>query len=53
MRIRRNTLAKVIITLGAIGAAATGPALAISTVVAPAGTAVAASASPGMSVYHG
>jgi hypothetical protein len=52
MRIRRNILAPAILTIGTIGALVAGPVLALTTTVAPAGTAVAISASPDGIIMH-
>jgi hypothetical protein len=53
MRIRRNILAPAILTIGTIGSLVAGPVLALTTAAAPAGTAVAMSASPNLTIYHG
>jgi len=53
MRIRRNILAPVILTIGTIGSLVAGPVLALTTAAAPAGGAVAVHLSPDMTVYHG
>jgi hypothetical protein len=54
MRIRRNILAPVILTVGTIGSVVAGPVLALTTAAAPAGTAVAAgTAAPAVTYYHG
>ena len=53
MRIRRNILAPVILTIGTIGSlVAAGPVLALTTAAAPAGTAVAVSAHPNLVTMH-
>ncbi|HEY1823913.1 MAG TPA: hypothetical protein VGG83_28735 [Trebonia sp.] len=52
MRIRRNILAPAILTIGTIGALVAGPVLALTTAAAPAGTAVAVSATPAYMYYH-
>ena len=52
MRIRRTILAQVILAIGTTSAVAVGPVLALTTTVAPAGSAVAASVAPNMSVMH-
>jgi hypothetical protein len=54
MRIRRNILAPVIVTLGTVGSLVAGPVLALTTTAAPA-TAVASAGhvSPNMIVNHG
>ena len=52
MRIRRNILAPAIITIGTIGSLVAGPVLALTTAAAPAGTAVAVSASPDLMTIH-
>jgi hypothetical protein len=41
MRIRRNVIAPLILTIGAVGSLVAAPALAALTVAAPAATAVA------------
>ncbi len=53
MRIRRNIIAPVILTIGTIGSLVAGPVLAVTTAAAPAGGAVAVSVHPDMVVYHG
>jgi hypothetical protein len=53
MRIRRNILAPAILTIGTIGSLVAGPVLALTTAAAPAGTAVAISAAPNLTIYHG
>jgi hypothetical protein len=53
MRIRRNILAPAILTIGTIGSLVSGPVLALTTAAAPAGTAVAISATPNVMVFHG
>jgi hypothetical protein len=53
MRIRRTILAPAILAIGTTGALVVGPALALTTAAAPAGTAVAVSIHPAMSVYGG
>ena len=54
MRIRRNILAPVIVTLGTVGSLVAGPVLALTTTAAPAAAAVAVGhATPNMAVYHG
>ena len=53
MRIRRNIIAPVILTIGTIGSLIAGPVLAVTTAAAPAGGAVAVSVHPDMSIYHG
>ena len=54
MRIRRNILAPVIVTLGTVGSLVAGPVLALTTTAAPA-TAVASvgHATPNMVYQHG
>jgi hypothetical protein len=52
MRIRRTILAQVILAIGTTSAVVVGPVLALTTTVAPAGSAVAASVAPNMSVMH-
>ena len=54
MRIRRNILAPVILTLGTVGSLVAGPVLALTTTAAPATAAVAvAGATPNMVYHHG
>ncbi len=53
MRIRRTILAQVILAIGTTSAVVAGPVLALTTTVAPAGSAVAASVAPNMNVMHG
>jgi len=53
MRIRRNILAPAIVTIATIGSVVAGPVLALTTAAAPAGGAVAASASPYIIISHG
>jgi hypothetical protein len=53
MRIRRNILAPAILTIGTIGALVSGPVLALTTAAAPAGNAVAISATPAYMTYGG
>jgi hypothetical protein len=53
MRIRRNILAPAILTIGTIGALVSGPVLALTTTAAPAGAAVAVTATPNMVYYSG
>jgi hypothetical protein len=53
MRIRRNILAPAILAVGTIGSLVSGPVLALTTAAAPAGTAVAVSATPNVMVFHG
>ena len=53
MRIRRNVLAPVILTLGTIGSVVAGPVLALTTTAAPAAGAVAAgAATPAVIMHH-
>jgi hypothetical protein len=53
MRIRRNILAPVILTLGTVGSLVAGPVLALTTTAAPATAAVAVgTAKPLMIVHH-
>ena len=52
MRIRRNILAPAILAIGTIGSVVAGPVLALTTAAAPAGSAVAVSATPHAIVYH-
>ena len=51
MRIRRNILAPAILTIGTIGSLVAGPVLALTTAAAPAGAAVATSASPSIMIF--
>ena len=53
MRIRRNIIAPVVLSVGTIGALIAGPVLAITTVATPASAAVAISAHTDMRVYTG
>ena len=53
MRIRRNILASAILTVGTIGSLVAGPVLALTTAAAPAGSVVAVSMTPALTVYHG
>jgi len=53
MRIRRNIIAPVILTIGTIGSVVAGPVLALTTAAAPAGSAVAAHISPDVMIAHG
>ena len=52
MRIRRNILAPVILTLGTVGSLVAGPVLALTTAAAPAGSSVAVSVTPDIVGYH-
>jgi hypothetical protein len=54
MRIRRNILAPVILTLGTVGSLVAGPVLALTATAAPATAAVATGhAVPLMQGFHG
>ena len=54
MRIRRNILAPVILTLGTVGSLVAGPVLALTTTAAPATAAVATGhVTPAVVMYHG
>ena len=54
MRVRRNILAPVILTLGTVGSLVAGPVLALTTTAAPATAAVAVGgATPYMVGWHG
>ena len=54
MRIRRNIIAPLILTIGAVGSLAAVPAVSALTAVTPAATAVAASSTPNTVIgYHG
>ena len=54
MRVRRNILAPVILTLGTVGSLVAGPVLALTTTAAPAAAAVAVGgATPYIIVSHG
>jgi hypothetical protein len=53
MRILRTVLAPAILTIGTVGALVAGPVLALTTTVAPAGSAVAVSVAPDMVIMHG
>lgn len=52
MRIRRNILAPAILTIGTIGSLVAGPVLALTSVAAPAGTAVAVGVHSDVILYH-
>ena len=52
MRIRRNIIAPVLLTIGTAGSLIAGPVLALTTAAAPATTAVAV-AQPDMFTVHG
>jgi hypothetical protein len=52
MRIRRTTLAQVILAIGTTSAVVAGPVLVLTTAAAPAGSAVAASVAPDMTIMH-
>ena len=52
MRIRRNILAPVILTLGTVGSLVAGPVLALTTTAAPATAAVAVHAAPAVIGWH-
>jgi hypothetical protein len=54
MRIRRNIIAPLIVTIGAVGSLVAVPAVSALTAVTPATTAVASSIVPdGVIGYHG
>lgn len=53
MRIRRNVIAPVILTMGTVGALVAGPVLALTSAAAPAASAVAFSAKPDFMIYQG
>jgi len=53
MRIRRNIIAPVLLTVGTVGSLVAGPVLALTTAATPAATSVAISAQPAMFGYHG
>ena len=53
MRIRRNIIAPTILSICTVGSLVAGPVLALTAAAAPAGTAVAISASPNLTIYHG
>jgi hypothetical protein len=53
MRIRRTTLAPVILTIGTIGSLVSGPVLALTATAAPASAAVAVHVTPNVIVMHG
>jgi hypothetical protein len=53
MRIWRTVLAPAILTIGTACALVAGPVLALTTAAAPAGSAVAASVTPNLSIMHG
>ena len=52
MRVRRNILAPVIITVGTIGSLVAGPVLALTSAAAPASTAVAVSIHSDFMIYN-
>jgi hypothetical protein len=53
MRIRRNVLAPVILTIGTVGSLVAGPVLALTTTAAPAAAVVAVGAKPAIVMHHG
>jgi hypothetical protein len=54
MRIRRNVIAPLVLTIGAVGSLVAVPAVTALTAVTPAAsTVVAGSTSPDVVVYHG
>jgi hypothetical protein len=53
MRILRTVLAPVILMIGTVCALVAGPVLALTTTVAPAGSAVTASVAPDITIMHG
>jgi hypothetical protein len=54
MRIRRNIIAPLIVTVGAVGSLVAVPAISALTAVTPAATAVATSIAPDTVIgYHG
>jgi hypothetical protein len=53
MRIRRNIIAPLILTIGAVGSLAAVPAVSALTAVTPASTAVALSITPNAIGYYG
>lgn len=53
MRIRRNIIAPVVLTIGTIGSLVAGPVLAVTTAAAPVGSAVAVNMHPDMTIFHG
>ena len=53
MRIRRTILAQVILAIGTTSAVVAGPVIAVTTTVAPAGSAVAAGVAPNLVIMHG
>ena len=53
MRIWRTVLAPAILTIGTACALVAGPVLALTTGAAPAGSTVAASVAPNLSIMHG
>jgi hypothetical protein len=52
MRIRRNILAPAVLTIATIGSVVAGPVLALTTAAAPAGSAVAVSATPYLMIHQ-
>jgi hypothetical protein len=53
MRIWRTILAPAILAIGTTGALIAGPVLALTTVAAPAGAAVAVGVTPNAIIMHG
>jgi hypothetical protein len=53
MRIRRNIIAPVLLTVGTVGSLVAGPVLALSTAATPAATSVAVGFHPAMQAYQG
>jgi hypothetical protein len=52
MRIRRNILAPVILTIGTVGSLVAGPVLVLTTAAAPVGSAVAVGAHSDFMIYN-
>jgi hypothetical protein len=51
MRIRRNIIAPLVLSIGTIGALAAGPILSVTSAVAPAGVATAGNVNPDAIVF--
>jgi len=52
MRTKRTIIAPALLTLGAVGSIVAGPIMAITTAVAPSGTAVVAAAASPAGIVH-
>jgi hypothetical protein len=53
MRIRRNIIAPVLLTVGTVGSLVAGPVLALTSAATPAATSVAVGFHPAMQAYQG